>query len=630
MPKLSANLAPSVLNPRLCSARVVQTVFTAISFAGALLFSGCGAGRTLPQVSTSSAAAKVNGTVHGGQQPVSGALIQLWAAGSGGNGSAAAPLLTSAVFTDGGGGFSISGDYTCPTATTQVYITATGGNPGLSGTVNNSSLALVTALGDCGVLPTLSTLSINELTTVAAAYGLAPFASGVTQVGATATNAAGLRSAMMTAMMLADPYTGAAPAAALPGNATTETPKLISLANVIADCVNSDGSQQCTSLANDSSIPGLPTPTDTFQIALTVAQNPGSNVAAVFNHAPAQSAFGGGLTNSPNDWTMSMSYTGGGLGRPNGVSVDAGGSVWVSNHTGGVSGFSAQGVPSSGTAVTAGMGLSNSATVGSNGNVWVTNGAYDLNHADGSIALITPGGTVLSGGAGYTSGGLNLPDSIAAMSDGSVAVVSAGDSLLTLLGADGTVLSGPNGYGAGLLSQPSALVVDGSSNVWIANRGSGSLVELDHSGNLLLQSACCSTPDSLAIDSNGNLWVGDSSAGTISEVRNDGTVLNVLGGGSNGTSLDAMTIDGGGHLFILDAVSGAVIEVHDSSYAAPGSPVGSTPGLALDAHLNSPAGLAADASGSLWVTSSADNRLVRFVGMATPVSTPHISLPVQP
>jgi hypothetical protein len=33
-------------------------------------------------------------------------------------------------------------------------------------------------------------------------------------------------------------------------------------------------------------------------------------------------------------------------------------------------------------------------------------------------------------------------------------------------------------------------------------------------------------------------------------------------------------------------------------------------------------GVAIDAAGSLWVTSYGDNRLVQFVGMATPVKTP--------
>ncbi len=608
--------------------RAVQTALTLVSFAGAVMISGCGAGRTLPAVGATGSAAAVRGNVHGGQQPVSGAQLQLWAAGAAGDGSAATPLLTTAVYSDGGGGFDITGDYACPSATTQVYLTATGGNPGLSGSVNNGALALVAALGDCGSLATVPTISINELTTVAAAYGLAPFAAGVGNVGTSATNLAGLRSAMQTAMLLASSYSGSAPAPTLPAGATTETAKLVTLGNVLASCVNSDGGAQCSALESDASVAGFGQPGDTFQVALMVAQHPGNNVAAVFNDAPAQSAFGGGLVSQPHDWTMTVAYKGGGLGRPNGVAVDGTGNLWVSNYYGGVSGFSPQGAALFAGGVTPGMGLSSSATVDANGYVWVANGAYDLAHANGSVTQVSQGGMVVSGG-GYTQGGIDLPDFIAAAPNGTMVVANSGDSVITVLSGTGAVLSGAGGYGAGVLSTPSAIAVDAASNVWIANKGNGQLVEMDASGNVLQQSSCCGTPDSVAIDRNGYLWVGDSSAGTVTEVRSDGVVLGVLGGNFP-ASPKAMSIDGGSHIFIADALNGLVFEVYDSSYAAAGTPVGQMPAYGLDAGLQSPGGIAADASGNVWVTSSADNRLVEFVGLAVPVSTPKLGLPGQP
>jgi sugar lactone lactonase YvrE len=629
MPTRFATLAPlSVLPVRRVSSRGLQGVFTVVSLAGALLVAGCGEGRQLPGISAS-AAASLHGNVHGGQQPVSGALMQLWAAGNTSNGSAATQLLTSAVYTDGGGGFGITGDYSCPSATSQVYITATGGNPGLAGPANNSALALVAALGDCGSLATVPTIAINELTTVAAAYGLAPFATGISQVGASPANLAGIRSAMLTSMMLASPYSGVAPAPALPTNATTETAKLVTLANIIANCVNSSGGMECSSLAADASVPGLSTPADTFQIALMVAQNPGNHVAALFNDAPAHAAFGGSLATAPNDWSMSIAYTGGGLGRPNSISIDAGGNVWVSNYSGGVSGFSPQGAPMFAGGVKAEMGLSSAATADASGNIWVANGAFDLLHPAGSVARIAANGTVLSGGLGYTLGGINLPDSMAAAPNGTMLVANSGDSRVTVLAADGNVMSGLGGYGGGLLATPSAIAVDAQSNAWVANKGSGTLVKMDPFGNVLLQSACCATPDSVAIDTNSNLWVGDSTAGTVTEVRSDGAVIQVIGGVLPAAPR-ALAIDGGSHLFIADAFAGGLAERYVSSYAASGAAVGQTPVLGLDAGLKAPAGVAADSSGNVWVTSSVDNRLVDFVGMAVPVSTPHVGLPAQP
>jgi hypothetical protein len=47
--------------------------------------------------------------MHGGQQPISQATVQIYAVGTSGDGSAATKLLTPAVTTDAGGNFSLGG-----------------------------------------------------------------------------------------------------------------------------------------------------------------------------------------------------------------------------------------------------------------------------------------------------------------------------------------------------------------------------------------------------------------------------------------------------------------------------------------------------------------------------------------
>jgi hypothetical protein len=126
----------------------------------------------------------LRGRVHGGQQPVSGSAIQLYAAGAGGYGSAGTALLTTSVSTDAHGDFTINRAYSCPTSSTDVYIVATGGNPSLSLGTDNISLALMSALGPCGNLSASTFIFINEVTTVASVYALAPFMStGGAKVG---------------------------------------------------------------------------------------------------------------------------------------------------------------------------------------------------------------------------------------------------------------------------------------------------------------------------------------------------------------------------------------------------------------------------------------------------------------
>ncbi len=90
----------------------------------------------------------LTGKVFAGQQPVTGAAVQLYAAGNSGNGSAPTALLGAALTTDATGAFSLPAGYSCPSAQTPVYLLASGGKPGAA-TVANPALRLMTALGPC-------------------------------------------------------------------------------------------------------------------------------------------------------------------------------------------------------------------------------------------------------------------------------------------------------------------------------------------------------------------------------------------------------------------------------------------------------------------------------------------------
>ena len=98
-------------------------------FALAALLTGCSLS---PSPNASSAgpvsSIQLSGKIHGGQQPVSGATIQLYTIGTSSDGSASTPLLTQTVTSDSGGNFTLTNLYSCNSAT-LVYLTATGGTP---------------------------------------------------------------------------------------------------------------------------------------------------------------------------------------------------------------------------------------------------------------------------------------------------------------------------------------------------------------------------------------------------------------------------------------------------------------------------------------------------------------------
>src|ERR1700723_1609550 len=80
---------------------------------------GCGI-KQAPAVAGETAA--IRGNVHGGQQPVKGSTIQLWAAGTSSNTPTPTSLLNTTVQSDNNGSFSITGHYTCPSASSLIYL----------------------------------------------------------------------------------------------------------------------------------------------------------------------------------------------------------------------------------------------------------------------------------------------------------------------------------------------------------------------------------------------------------------------------------------------------------------------------------------------------------------------------
>ena len=126
----------------------VNVLAVALALSLAFTLTGCTASfERSAQVPAPAAAVALTGHAFGGQQPLLGATIQLYAASNSGYAAASTPLLTVPVVSGAGGNFTISYDYTCPSSATQVYLTATGGNPGLALGTYNSQIAMIAALG---------------------------------------------------------------------------------------------------------------------------------------------------------------------------------------------------------------------------------------------------------------------------------------------------------------------------------------------------------------------------------------------------------------------------------------------------------------------------------------------------
>ena len=118
---------------------------TTLVISCALLLSGCGGmpgNVPIQTASNSISGVTLQGRVHGGQSPIVGGHVYLYAANTTGYGAQSTSLLTVPVsgggstpyaITQSDGSFSITSDYSCASGSTQLYVYAVGGNPGIGG-----------------------------------------------------------------------------------------------------------------------------------------------------------------------------------------------------------------------------------------------------------------------------------------------------------------------------------------------------------------------------------------------------------------------------------------------------------------------------------------------------------------
>jgi len=578
----------------------------------ALLLAGCGTYSGPDAAAPASGA--VSGAVHGGQQPVAGATIQLYAVGTTANKSAAAPLIGSTVTTASNGTFTITGDYSC-TGNPLVYIVATGGNPGGGA---NSALSLMAALGACNGLTPSTFISINELTTVASVYALAPFMSGYKNVGAASASAAGLANAFQTVNSLVNTATGGAPGLGLPANGTAPTTELNTLADILAGCVNSTGTgTPCTSLFSAATASGGATPADTVGAALNIASHPGSNVAALFNLTMATPPFAPTLTSAPNDWTVALKFADASLKSPYGLAIDATGNVWVTNESGAsVTKLSGTGTVLSGTGGFTGGGLlgPKGIALDKSGDAWIANAGGS------SVVELGPAGAVISGAAGFTGGGIDAPVALAIDSQANVWIANFSGNSVTLLSSAGVPNSQSPLTDSGALVNPSGIAIDKSGYGWVSNGGAGNIVLIQsESGSFYYESYTDNAlqgPAGIAIDANSTKWVTANGIDGVS-------IFNAFAGAAAASPVRAAGLN----LPIGIAVDGAGV-VWATNGAAPGSLAElSSTGLLLSpatgfGALQTPVGIGIDPSGNLWTANLGDNSVSEFVGIASPVATP--------
>ena len=517
----------------------------------------------------------------------------------------------------------------------------------------NPATVNLALLGNCpsskNFASSISYVYMNEVSTVAAAYSMAGFTSSTPasinalNIGTSTTNLYGLENAALNANQLYDIQgsvvgtgtngEGHIARATTPVGTGTVPQKLIdSIANSLAACVDSGnivGTQAatCTTLFAYATADGTATgvkPIDTATAAINLAHNPYSSVtnyvSKIFGLPTGQVPFSPILAAAPNDFTVAISYTGGGMGpsvgaAPHSVAVDGNGNVWAATANSTIAEFSPLGLAAATNGYTySGMNLPTSVTLdAASAYVWEANPT--------TFGKFTTGGQYVSQ---YTPGGTILQD-LAFDSSGNAWVSSGGSNQLDLLPSGGTTWQHFTGNG---LNFPDGLAIEPgiSGNIWMPSGNANHISVFTHTGAAF---GFGQNPAgySVAIDSAGYVWIS-SLAGTVSKYSSTGNEVNASPfatgapqGSANVPGGDGIAIDGGNNVWIASGSSRGIYKLSNA-----GANMSGTNGYSPTT--NQPDGLAIDGSGNVWYNSLDDSTLTEIVGSAVPVVTP-IALGVQ-
>ncbi len=607
--------------------KVLQRVSFSVLTLALIQLTGCGFGNGSPAAGTASTSAigSLSGKVFGGQQPVVGAHVYLFAAGTTAYGAASTSLITGAssdsvggyVLTDSNGNFNVGSNYTC-TAGQQVYMYALGGNPG-SGA--NSMSGLLAVLGTCpgtGTLAaTVPTVLINEVSTIAAAYALAGFAVDPTHISSSGTTGAvtAIANAFANAGQMYKISASTNALATTPaGNGTVPQALLDTLADILAACINSSGpsSPLCTTLKTNAAN-GATQPTDTAMAAINIAHNPGANVAALYGMVSATGPFQPTLTSAPADFTVTLTFSSSYISGPKALAVDVNGKVWFSSPgISAVVAVSPLGVETNSVSNAAFIGAPAGIAIGPTSDIiWFTDTSFKyLEYATISTNFVHY--------VDYSSINPVFMPYIAI--DGANHPLTTG----TWNGSNAYFYQTPTGGYSGATGVPGtatyATAVDTNGFFWITDNSptvtSGGVLGKFQRIPSTVSSQCTGTNyargTGVVIDSANNAWVSDFLSGRLVEFANSCTYTTDVATIASPTGL---AIDGNGVMFTVNAANklGATNASGTVLSPATGYTLGVTGTLA---------GPVVDNAGNVWLANTTGNLLHEVIGVATPVVTP--------
>jgi uncharacterized protein YjdB len=290
---------------------------------------------------------------------------------------------------------------------------------------------------------------------------------------------------------------------------------------------------------------------------------------------------------------------------------------------------------------------------------------YIADNSNRRVRKVSPSGVITTfagtgsygfsgdGGAATAATFTTITD-VAVDAAGNVYIADQSNQRIRKVNTSGIVstVAGNGGYGFGgdggqatsaYLSYPSGVAVDASGNLYIADQSNLRVRKVNTSGiisTIAGNGSCCYGgdggaatsaylyyPQKVAVDGSGNVYIADGNNQRIRKVNTSGIISTFAGNGSSGFGGDggaatsaylsypsSVTVDAGGNVYIGDQNNHRVRKVNTSgtisTIAGTGSGGFSGDGVAATAaSLYSPAGVAVDASGNIYIADYNNQRI---------------------
>jgi hypothetical protein len=443
----------------------------------------------------------------------------------------------------------------------------------------SEGVEFVTVLG-----PNLPTsVTINELTTVAASYSMAQFL----RTGVISGNSFGLQIAAGMNDNIVTSATGESSPVLLTSPNADQTNSLRStrsLANLLAACINNP--DVITSLFILTTPPGGLPPHNTAEALANLARDPGQNVDGIYALTLLSDLYSPALVEIPDAWTVAVKVNDSGddsilIGGPGNLAFDDRGYAWVTNNV--IQGqtisshfvlaFKPNGKPADGGNGTPRSPLTGGGILGTGfgvmvdpfGSVWFGNfGWGDCSGCDpsldgnGSLSRFTLSGAAVSQPNGYQGGPVRA-QGLGSDAGGNIWISSfADDSVYVFIGGNPHQSVGFHQYDG---SGPFDVAIAADGTAWVSN--TGGLPFGDHPRSVAKYALVNGVLEQqfvhflgqglrgLSVDSHGNAWVASQGDSMVYAIRPDDTEIGHFNGGGMDGPWDT-AVDGEDNVWVAN------------------------------------------------------------------------------